>query len=88
MSCILVPDYRGLLNIENWEISSSEILISRTVRLILPLYIRLISDSLFDLRASDLSVLPVISDVKRPLEFSERSANLVTETFAEPAANW
>ena len=43
----------------NWQISSSEILTSRTVRLILPLYIRLISDSLFDLRAFDLSVLPV-----------------------------
>ena len=38
---------------------SSEILTGITVRLILPLYIRLISDSLFDLRASDLSVLHV-----------------------------
>ena len=32
-------------------------------------------------------VTSLISDVKRPSEFSERSANLVTETFAEPAAN-
>ena len=65
-----------------------ETLTGRTVRLILPLYIRLISDSLFDLRSSDLSVVVSISDVKRPSEFSERSANLVIKTFAEPAANW
>ena len=42
-----------IVNIENWEISSRETLTGRTVRLILPLYIR---DSLFDVRASDLSV--------------------------------
>ena len=30
----------------------------------------------------------LITDVKRPSEFSERFANLVTETFAEPAVNW
>ena len=45
-------------------------------------------DSLFDLGSSDLSVVVSISDVKRPSEFSERSANFVIETFAEPAANW
>ena len=44
-------------------------------------------DSLFDLRSSDLSVVVSISDVKRPSEFSARSANLVIKTFAEPAAN-
>ena len=87
MSCIPVPDWRGLLNIENWEISSSETLTGRTVRLILPFYIPLMNDSLFDLRSSDLSVVVSISDVNRPSEFSEHSANLVIKTFAEPAAN-
>ena len=60
MLCVLHScSYWGLLNIENWEISSSETLTGRTVRVILPHYIHLISDSLFELRASDLSVLPV-----------------------------
>ena len=87
VSCIPVPDYGGLLNIENWEISSSETLTGRTVRVILPLYIRLISDSLTCALPTCQFYLS-ISDVKRPSEFSEHSASLAIETFTKTAANW
>ena len=63
-------------------------LTGRIVRLVLSLYIRLISDSLFDVSLSDLSVLPVNILCQKTSELSECSANLVTETFAEPPENW
>ena len=45
-------------------------------------------DSLFDVQVSDLSVLPVNIWCQKTSRFSERSVDIVTETFAEPAANW
>ena len=53
-----------------FQVSSNETLTVRTVRLILPLYICLISDSLFNVRFPTGQFHLSISDVKRPSEFS------------------
>ena len=52
------------------------------------LCICLISDSLFNVQFPTCQFYLSISDVNTPSEFFEGSANLVTETFAESAANW
>ena len=136
MSCIPVPDYWSLPNIENWEISSSETLTGRTVSYSSPLYpfnqwliiwlaifrpvsftcqgifrtfckpcnrnvcwtcCKLLSlvKSNFDwyIHWTILLLYSTRQNVKsRHLSFFRSFCrllrNVVTETFAEPAANW